>query len=564
MRVKQVLITFGIAVLFLIIGYQLKFSQTGSFKSVIESSQVEHHSPPPVVIEPGSGVETASYIIFHDEEVPKNYYVKNGNTGEIMGSNTDAATVINGVIGLLTNGGRIYVKGGLYNITATIEDQNVNNITLEGEGMYNTIFKAADGLGDHIIDLTHVSGWTLRNFQVDGNDAQQTYGSSTCTPGLQCYGTEGLTLENLYVHHVNGYAVYVVNSVRFTVNNIHILQSANWWLDGLHFTDVQNGTVSGGNIIAGDDALVFRADRGNVENVAVSNFYLSSWNESGINLGQSQRSQDAGEIRFVRGISVSNVVIDGTGWQGIHIATWFNDVSFAEDCSFSNIVIRTIDEMGIKLAHCRRITFSGIVISNVRKEGIYIGAEEYASDIVIDGFSVENVGHGPIQAGIRLGHAPANCTRIKISNGIVNNVVNPDNAGILLRNTTYSEITNVQINDIAGSYAILEWGDDNDYNQIKHNTILDGTISKVGEHTIVKDNFGYVTENNGTATIPAGSTSVPVTHDLVGIPKNINLSPQTSDMGKWYKVSSKTSSQFVITIDSAHTSDITFDWYAEV
>jgi len=69
-----------ICISFLFIGYNFGISKTGSFKSILESSE-EHHSPPSVIIEPGSAVETASYIIFKDDEGW--IYAKNGDTGEI-------------------------------------------------------------------------------------------------------------------------------------------------------------------------------------------------------------------------------------------------------------------------------------------------------------------------------------------------------------------------------------------------------------------------------------------------------------------------------------------------
>jgi len=92
MKVKQVLIIIFALIVASYIGYNFGVNRTGSFKDVLESNE-EHHSPPSVVIEPGSAVEAASYIIFHDDE--GFVYAKSGDTGEIVNSDTDAATVIN-------------------------------------------------------------------------------------------------------------------------------------------------------------------------------------------------------------------------------------------------------------------------------------------------------------------------------------------------------------------------------------------------------------------------------------------------------------------------------------
>jgi hypothetical protein len=85
-----------------------------------------------------------------------------------------------------------------------------------------------------------------------------------------------------------------------------------------------------------------------------------------------------------------------------------------------------------------------------------------------------------------------------------------------------------------------------------------------GTGTIIKNNIGYKNENTGTATITAGQTSVNVTHGLAAAPTRVLLTPTTATAGKQYYVSSKAATTFTITIDSAHASDISFDWQAVI
>ena len=90
------------------------------------SAQTQEQIP----ITKGSFASPASYIIFKDGDLVK---AKNGLTGEIEFSGSDAATVIQAVINELTNGGRIFLRKGTYNITSTITISNPK-ILIEGSG----------------------------------------------------------------------------------------------------------------------------------------------------------------------------------------------------------------------------------------------------------------------------------------------------------------------------------------------------------------------------------------------------------------------------------------------
>lgn len=68
----------------------------------------------PTVIESGSGVETASYIIYKDGDYT---CLKNGTTGRIESRNMDSATVIQEA---LDDGGVIYIAPETYTITKTM------------------------------------------------------------------------------------------------------------------------------------------------------------------------------------------------------------------------------------------------------------------------------------------------------------------------------------------------------------------------------------------------------------------------------------------------------------
>jgi len=205
MKIKQILIVISILLVASIVGYNFGISKTGSFKSILESSE-EHHSPPSVVIEPGSAVETASYIIFKDDEGW--IYAKNGDTGEIEFKDTDASCVINTAISQLKNGGKIFIKAGTYTISNSI-DFGVKSIILEGEGWgYGTtrypyehpvtLLQTDKGnLADYVIKAGSTSNYAwgiqIRNLGIYGN------WDESCLGGIYFENVGFSVIENVYI-----------------------------------------------------------------------------------------------------------------------------------------------------------------------------------------------------------------------------------------------------------------------------------------------------------------------------------------------------------------------------
>jgi len=68
----------------------------------------------PTVIEPGSMVGSADYIVFKDGV---DYYAKNGTTGQITHSGTNATTLLAEVMDNIPNGGTIFIQTGNYTLT---------------------------------------------------------------------------------------------------------------------------------------------------------------------------------------------------------------------------------------------------------------------------------------------------------------------------------------------------------------------------------------------------------------------------------------------------------------
>ena len=126
----------------------------------------EWHSPPNMVVQQGSGVESVDYIIFgvdtDGDKIADEIYAKNGYTGEIEFSGTDAATVIQNAIDALPTysypygGGTIVIRGTsncfVYEITKKIVVDKP--LRLVGDNRYGIVeLRAASGLNDRLLEV---------------------------------------------------------------------------------------------------------------------------------------------------------------------------------------------------------------------------------------------------------------------------------------------------------------------------------------------------------------------------------------------------------------------------
>jgi hypothetical protein len=89
----------------------------------INSTDLVNAMKPQLLQMPEITQQSYSYVIWTDGT---NYYAKNGRTGQIDFSGTDASTVIQNAIFNLPNGGRIFVKSGTYILNKRVVfDKNV-------------------------------------------------------------------------------------------------------------------------------------------------------------------------------------------------------------------------------------------------------------------------------------------------------------------------------------------------------------------------------------------------------------------------------------------------------
>jgi hypothetical protein len=124
--------------------------------------------------------QPASYIIFQDEGMVK---AKNGLTGEIEFSGTDAATVIQQAIDAMTEG-QIFVREGLYRLSAgiTITGKQIEIRCLSGAIFqatapidmftFDRVVRKISGLRNAVLDLNNIAtaGLVLKDTWLSVND----------------------------------------------------------------------------------------------------------------------------------------------------------------------------------------------------------------------------------------------------------------------------------------------------------------------------------------------------------------------------------------------------------
>jgi len=417
-------------------------------------------------------VEETSYIVFTDGS---RYYAKNGNTGMIEYSDTNAANVIQYVVNRVAErgGGKVFIRAGEYLINSTINLRS--GVTIEGEGRNTRLIATGDfpvfrGVGTDTNRLLHV---------VD-RDMEIVCGGKTNpnAHGIQLEFANEIRLYNLWLTRCRE-AIWVKDV--YNNHYAHIFMLDNYI--GFHaafpsgaspinsFTMVDvviNNTDSFGAVLEGISGCkvfgleVLRAGRATVsDGILIKG---GEWNE------------------FVACLSDLNT---GNGWYLTkNVAPWdrlrgIRLISpWAGSNGFSGIVLDEVMQVTIVGGDIRSNKFAGIVVKD-------------SSNIIINGVKVVD--------------------NSKVGDGQA--------SGILVRGTSNRVwITSCHVIG-PHKYAIEEYENPND-NLIAFNDLegfVTGAIMKLGDKTVVIFNKNYDTEN-----FKATNVSVPIgTANTYGSPATI-------------------------------------------
>jgi len=561
-RLKQALVL-GIVVLAMFsIGYfvGLAAAQTGA-----------------ITIEPGSFTETASYVIWTDGTT---IYAKNGQTGAIDYSGTNAASVIQSAINALTDG-LIFFRNAQYNITSQLTIDDGKNIVLCGESREKTVFKDdRDTDWSKTItggsDLT--SNVTIRNIKFD-----RSVPSSTSTHKYCIYDCNWnrLVVENcIFI----GNLIVAENEVNMNLMGAVICNKLNEFIAKDNYVEnFQYGLLTDSS--TGSNLYKYALIQNNiVKNSATwalgigkasANASIHICNNKLIDCAFADEgiAIDAGRTAsavYINGLINDNLIFNSETKSiknGIAVIA-FNgvDVKNNKICNFGttstghpiyvfcgsseladiNVVGNTVYSYNKWAAG---VTFLGVVKGTIKDNVLTCMRDSDASNpvyaIIIDYTVNLTYSSGKIQI-------EANTIKM-LGTGYYRR-------GILVAKTTGTGGT---INIFIDKNYIY-----NAYRPVFTNVsnVLTITLGKFNQW----DNVGagisdigpvktLLLENSGTATISA-STSVVVTHGLAGTPTVVIVTPESTGYGA-FAVTARNSTTFTITVTTSGT--YTFDWYAE-
>ena len=396
-------------------------------------------------------------------------------------------------------GGRVLLLDGTFNIVTGINP--ISNSTLEGQG-FSTILKLANSTNSNIIEGTSLNNVFLRNIQIDGNKANNTYqGDDNNQNGILVDEWYNSIIENVLVQNCAASGVRVkansgASSSKLMYNQFSKLSS--------HFN--------------------------NVDGISID-----TWAEY---------------------ITVSDSMFCNNTMHGIHTAS--ANITFANCHSVKN------SECGVYVDSSAKTSnnlFLGCHINHNTKHGMLVDGSQYTTvngcKIIANGYTGVFINGGAYNSvtsnhittnsynnpnmydNVRLGSTASKCT---VSNNTILQLSGGGRYGI-------NEASTASNNIITGNFLS------------EHTT---AHVSVLGAGTIIKDNQGYANEKTGTATITKGQTTVDVTHGLAAAPTRVILTPTTATAGKDFYVSAKADTTFTITIDSAAEADISFDWHAVI
>lgn len=476
------------------------------------------------IIEDGSMVTEADYIIF---ESGGETFARNGQTGAISFSNADAQSAIQSALNALpASGGHVAILG--YGSTYTL-NKNISvpsNTTLEGVGQ--PTLRVADGaatsflcLGTCFIAVTNTAyngtagdfneNITIRGLELDMNKA----GSGVSDQyGIMIRYSTNILIEENVIHSSNRLGIGGSFNDRIGGGSAG---------DRLHSGfRIQNNHLYGHDIAAiNTDATPGAVIRDNYIHDSRRGIYF----ESG-----SNRS-------VVSGNQISSVLygVDSIGASIPNTTITENTVSNVQGVS-----IWGSNGAGIFAGPYSTIS-NNLILNAFESNLIGIQAGDYS--IISD-----NVVWGDFNNDIRLAsHTLASGNQLYTGTGYAFWIQAGNN------NTVH--------HNVGDAVTFLREAGASDYNRVWFNTIVSGGFTLVGGNTTVRYNQGYATENEGSATILNGQTSVSVTHGLVGTPTVVLVTGAHSETQDIW-VSSIGATTFTINVTPAVTADRTVYWVA--
>jgi hypothetical protein len=481
----------------------------------------------------GRAVVSPSYIIFR---IGGMVYAKNGLTGRVEYSSTDASDVIQYAIDALgERGGKVFIKRGDYYLPSRISIKS--NVTVEGEG-YATRLYSDQYIDDHI-SLSFSKNAGIRRLRIELPRDSTVY-------AIKTYNAENCIIDSIYLNAGRGIELIGKNCV---LQNSYLEGSGaelvgEW---GVGAGGVGNRIINNMFVGWGHNCVMGAPNYGIIANNYFYNFWDDAIDPNGNN----------------------NVVIVGNVCDKVNAETVGAFVSLEHGCERFIIANNLVRGMG------------GLVAVWDSKDVVIVGNRFFKPSIsgarlvLIGGSSdgvhvVGNLAEAQSLVSIEFDDRTVLAKKIVVEDNVLIGTLNPayiayirNAVGVIVKNNFGS------IYGFDNGPHIVEEGD-SDLNIIEGNIGHSWEypfrdyklfITKAGSGTIVRRNIGYRSENSGVATIPAGSTRVTVNHGLATAPSKVMVTPY-GNIRVW--VENITGTSFDIVTDTAPTTNVNVAWYAEV
>ena len=415
---------------------------------------------------------------------------------------------IQAAIDALTSGGRVVLSEGTFNYAATVTDNNVNSVAIEGQGD-STILRLPNGAnaGGAIImfNLSSVDNWALRNFRIDGNKANNT--KDDASRGIVLTTCNDCLIENVTIDDCPATAIRLVTSSRNTLTNCRVDSSTD---HGINITSSSHDNYLFGGFIRSweeDQGLGIRfgCDRNKVIGLSIYDPPTTS------GCLQIQTSATA-----CRDNIIANCIIDG------------NETT-PDSRTVSGIFITSDnDAIGTVL--------SGNIIINCRwgvvsQSGVTDGMVSFTGNTVRD-----------CDMGMDL---QAGTQQWLISNNLFQNMLGTAGDGYAINGADHCIIRGNYMTNCA-AHGIDVDGDQNiitdnkidtvihainirsgaDNNLVTGNDVTGESIDDSGAGNTIRQNIGYVTENEGAAAAVADGGTI--AHGLGATPIVAVCSPSVA------------------------------------
>ena len=483
-----------------------------------------------------------------------NYYALDENGNRIC-INSRTACIQEAVNYLRsTGGGKLVIRRGTYNVSSTIDlGQGDLNVTIEGEDMFSTVISPTS---DIVV---------FRAVATSANTGVRMLTIRDLTVRANRYGT-GVVLGASQRNVMQFAALITIERVFFDSLKQSIYAN-NLWISKISDV-ISNGGVAGG-------PPVIQLDSNGAD--TSHDVYIVRLYSEGIRARPISISAGAYNIvireSFIDGLNQVDYLIymDPTSQYNIVADSYLaGATSYAIHASPGTKITSNL------IWYCSGGVYSvgGVIVgnrfSNITNDAVYAvtspthlnivesntfqsvgrGVRSEADHVMIIGNRFYNISNQAIWVNYRTG------------NVIVGNTVY-ESGGVAIIDITgqFHVVEGNFINSSRGTHAIAE-GDGNN-NVIEGNVIVaPWSIIRVGQNTIVKDNVGFVTVRSDTATIPAGATSVTVSHGMSCIPRKVLITPLAQPPGHLW-VSDITNTSFIIRVSTAPSANLPVSWYAE-